>query len=224
MFPWTSGIEWDDKPGWSARMGSAGHEACELDKFDADALEKKYSLTKRQVDITRAMYGEYRKWVDANPDAAKVRKEIAVYYDPRDGSVGELGHVQHRDYSGAPSGAFTATIDLLYEDFRLDFSDIKTGWAPSSPEKSDQMMFIGLVVSKLRNKSTVWAGILALKERGHNLMTAELGELTLGVMESEVKRVHLEIANKKGPTPGYDHCKYCPVNKRCPAALIEEKK
>lgn len=222
VYPWTSGLEFEKRVGWSGAIGTAGHLAAETGalptwepvKIVRGKWRNADGLTKRQVEIIRGVSRQYQKWLAANLDDMEgARHEVPLWYCPDTGECGELTRGEHRDYSKAPPGAFCMTVDLVGYG-RWDFADIKTGWAPSAPDDSDQMRLIGLVISKLRGKSEVEAGILALREREHTFMPATLDELTLGVVEREAKRVHLAVRNKQGPTPG-DHCKWCPVRETC---------
>lgn len=219
VFPWVSALPWGvdtvESPvlkktvaPWSSRLGTAVHGACETGKLDES------NLTERQVEIAKGMHGQFRKWVAAYPSTW--RHEIALYYDPETGDAGELTRTSHRDYSSAPSGAVCATIDLV-SDGRFDFVDIKTGYSPDPPDKSDQMRLVGLMLGKIRKKPAVECGILVLRERDHTLMPATFSEMTLDPVESEVQRVHLAIKDRKGPTPGA-HCRRCPLREVCPSS------
>ena len=197
------------------------HKACELDS--PDCIETA-DLTDRAKQIARGMFRQYMRWqlkYQLDHGTGAMEKEEASFYVPETGTVGILPKGEHRDYSKAPEHAVCATLDIRLWFASHDVIDIKTGWAPQPPDESDQLRLQGLIVSKLFEKPTVTVGILALREHDHSLMTAEFSDITLGVVEAEVRRVHLAIQNKEGPTPGA-WCKYCPINKKC--ELYEEKK
>lgn len=211
VYPWTSGLEWDDKPLWSARIGTAVHYIAETGNKPADWGD----LTDRQREIATGMAKQYTEWAAANyAELEDSRREVAYFYDPATGEVGELPKSTHRDYSKAPPGAFTATLDIVCPGSRFDYVDIKTGWAPQAPAESDQMRFQGFIISRLHKLETVNAGVLALREKSHFFMPAPFSGLTLDIVESELQRVHLAIKNNEGPRPG-DWCKTCPVKQSC---------
>lgn len=217
VFPWTSGLEWErGKPRWNTRIGTAAHEAVE--HMDPSRIDKHPGLTKRQIEVCHGIFKSYKTWEDAYfPPVGE--REVAFAVDPSVGSFsvqkapGPRG--EHRDYSWAPAGNFTCTIDFYYPDWRFDYIDLKTGWMAKPPEESWQMKFIGVAVAGYKKKDSVECAILRVREGDEPVVwPATFSDFTLDLTRQEMRRVHLAVKAGDGPTPG-EHCKYCPIKTQC---------
>lgn len=232
VFPWVSDLEWNDPPRWSGVIGTGSHTFAETGKLpslemvgtDARGKERNADgLTKRQVEIIRGTARQYSKWFSAQgQDLTNLKREVPFWYSPATGDWGELPRGEHRDYSAAPANAFCGTIDMVGDpDWApWDFADIKTGWSPDPPDKSDQMRFFAVIFRKMRSRTEVKCGILSIREKDYSFMPGTIDELTLDTMEGEMRRVHLAVQKGKGPTPG-NHCNVCPIKESCEASTYE---
>lgn len=227
QFPWVSSIPWVEGKSWSSVIGTHTHTYAETGRLPA--AREVLDLTDRQVEIIKGGAKQFNLWASASPnEMVGVRKEVALWYHPDTGEAGEVvqaGPVRrHRDYSFAPPGAWCATIDMVGgPNTSWDFADIKTGWAPDPPDKSEQMLFIGVCISKIRHKPELRAGILSLRERNHAFMPATLNEFALDATRRKVSLVQKAIVAGDGPKPG-EHCKVCPINQACPSSTVKKKK
>jgi hypothetical protein len=227
IYPWSSGKPWDDSAGYSARIGTWVHKACELDSPDPITGS---DMTPRAKERALGMYAQYRKWFEAysanwNRDVT-VHKEEAVYYCPATGKAAFLNSKHHRDYSGAPEGAICATLDMRMDGRDagpVTVIDLKTGWSPERPDDSWQMKFQALALSKLLGMREVTVGILALREHDFSLMTATFSDITLDLVECELRRIHKSIRNNEGPNPG-EQCRYCPIRQDCESSRGKKKR
>lgn len=216
VYPWTSGLAWDKgKPRWNTRIGTAAHDA--IEHMDKSRIAKNPDLSKRQIEVCSGIFEEFKKWSDAYvPPASEREVAFAIDASSDDFSVrkapGPRG--EHRDYSWAPAGDFTCTVDLYYPDWRFDFIDLKTGWMAKPPEESWQMKFIGVAVAGHKKKDSVECAILRVREDGFVVWPATFSDFTLDLTRQEMRRVHLAVKAGDGPSPG-DHCKYCPIKTQC---------
>lgn len=226
-YAWVSDLPWVEGKSWSATIGTHTHTYAETGRLPAskDILE----LTDRQVEIIKGGAAQYKLWAAARPsEMVGVRKEVALWYHPDTGNCGEVSQTgpvrKHRDYSSAPAGAWCATIDMVGgPDTSWDFADIKTGWAPDPPDKSEQMLFIGIIIASMRGKPEVRSGILSLREKNHAFMPATLNEFALDATRRKVSLVQKAIVAGDGPKPGA-HCKLCPIQQSCPSSTVKKKK
>lgn len=210
----------ESKPSWASSIGTAAHLAIELGSIES--ARQSLELTARQKDIVSAIYTQYDGWLSLNGWAIKPKKEVAMYYNPADGSAGYIDGKFHRDYSSAPAGSFCMTVDLMYESGPYDFLDIKTGWLAKPPQELPQFKLIALTLSVLLGKDEISCGTLALREGYRNLFPARFSGFTLGLTKEEAGRAHLAIASGAGPNPSPENCKYCPIRNECEASLCKK--
>lgn len=227
LFPWTSGLPWDDEGGAAADFGKAAHE------FSAGLVhgcaQSVASLAEKH-GVTAP--SDLRKLEGAATDMAihlgglvvdRIEAELAIAYWPDTGEARVLAAGEER-----PPAAILLYVDILHEAGGfVTVLDWKTGRRPiiRRVEDTPQVRLYALAICKALGLSEIRVELGWLSSRGLWIDHAYFDTFDLAVMEEEVRELD-ERRRAGGAVPSYGlHCVegFCPVMGACPAAQAAAK-
>lgn len=221
LYPWTSGLPWDNSSGEAGRFGDAVHAFAECyiegEPRSVEELALEHELTDSQLSRLRDQAIDIECLLDGEQFERR-RAEVRIAYDPMRGTARELAEGEER-----AGGEMLLKIDVLIEGGGLvTIRDWKTGKRPVLRRVAEtlQVRAYALAVALAYDLDEVRVELAWCSPRGIWIDHARFDAFDFSVTEVDIRELMTEqLEGDAVPSYGL-HCHehFCPVIGRCPAA------
>jgi PD-(D/E)XK nuclease superfamily len=225
---WNCDIPWEDKPGYSARLGTLIHlgaerllkgeemgHVVETVQWETAAMKKNGSAALWQFGEVRERHADER-W-DSEVKLASDGKTSARF----------LVSDKARDYGERTKDEWlTGTVDIIRrapDGMVIGLDDIKTGFSQVIAKESWQLRVLGWMLAKKDNLTSIPVRIITVRPQHEYVDPHVLGELELAEAGAEIARVK-RMLYSGAPAVAGEHCRYCPVAYGCDTLRKYERK